>query len=158
MDSIHPAYLKNNNGSKGKLAGHYFTTPGTKIMSLRQCLPWKFGSNYSSTLNGRWKIYTKKDGKDRHVTGKESAGYKIDPIRDFRYTWTEFLGVPDGHLCQTCFDEAIAENADKAEKVKTTLKGKELEGHHSFLKAKQLRKLKKEGAVVTPIKLLLVAC
>lgn len=90
MASIHPAYLKNNDGSKGKLAGYYFTTPGTKIMSLRQCLPWKFGSNYSSTLNGRWKIYTKKDGKDRHVTGKECTGCKLNPIRDICYTW-EFL-------------------------------------------------------------------
>ncbi|GMH82800.1 hypothetical protein TrST_g4744 [Triparma strigata] len=149
LASIHPAYLpKNDDGSKGELAGYYFTASDkdtTRMIKRRQRLPWKFGSNYSSTLNGRWKIHTKKDEKERHWPSICWKGCKCDPIRDVRYNNDHLF-----NLCQTCFDEAISENAEKGEKLKATLKGEELS-----LKVKQLRKLKKED--VLPLEEILVA-
>ncbi|GMH81091.1 hypothetical protein TrST_g8666 [Triparma strigata] len=125
--TIHPAYLpKNDDGSKGELVGYYFTSAGARMIELRQCLPWKFGSNYSSTLNGRWKIHTRKDEsvkKERHALGMICEGCKCDPIRDVHYTkgllfWLLYrtLSLSPSlslSLCQTCFDEAISENSEK---------------------------------------------
>ena len=137
---IHPAYLpKNDDGSKGELAGYYFTTGPLKavrvMIKLRQCLPWKFGSNYSSTLNGRWKIHTKKDEKGRHKSYFPFLHCKIceHVIKDVCHSKLGFI------LCPTCFDKSIAENAGKDEKLAATLEGNDL-----GCKVKFLRRLVKD--------------
>ena len=141
---ICPAYLKNDDGSKGDLAGYYMIAYGGLVPSnikKRQRRPWKFGSKYSSILNGRWKIHIKKDEKGRlknYRPFKRCAECE-HVIKDV-YHCTDMGG--DNVLCATCYSKLITESAGKDEEFEATLEGNEF-----GWKVKYLRSLEKRDPV-----------